>query len=60
MTGLGLIVFNLIGLAIFFGGYFARVYESPYFPMFVLLLMGFGMVNTILVVRYFRRRTNSS
>ena len=37
----------LIGFAIFFGGYFARVYETAYFPMFVGLCMLFALATCI-------------
>ena len=37
----------LVGFAVFFGGYFARVYEKAYFPVFVGFCMLFALATNI-------------
>jgi hypothetical protein len=37
----------VVAAIIFFGGYFAGVYKSPYFPIFVVFCMVYGAATTI-------------
>ena len=41
----------LAAFAIFFGGYFARVYETAFFPIFVGFCMLFGLATGIYWLR---------
>lgn len=45
-----------VGGVIFAGGYFLRVYEKSWFPVFVLGCMAYGLVASVLFFRNYRSR----